>query len=110
MARENSKIITKEQLIKKISKASGVGFETTKTMYNFFEDIVKENLAQADENNDIIVKLFEGINLECNYIPAKKKKNNLTGAIINVDSKIKPKAVITKSYCEKVNHFDRETA
>jgi hypothetical protein len=38
------------------------------------------------------------------YVPAKEKKNNLTGKTSFVDSKIKPKFNITRSYVEKLNN------
>ena len=34
----------------------------------------------------------------------KAKKNNLTGQVSLVESKVKPKFNITRSYCEKLNN------
>ena len=50
------------------------------------------------------IKLFEGMSLDGVYVPEKTKKNNLTGQMNFVDSRIKPKFNITRSYREKLNN------
>ena len=50
-----------------------------------------------------IVRMFQGINFDGTYAPAKQKKNNLTGIIENVPEKVKLKANITRNYIEHVN-------
>lgn len=96
-------IITKENLIKDIAKQSNNTISDTKDFYNTFEDVIFNTLSSVDENNDVRIKLFEGITLDGTYIPEKTKKNNLTGETKLVHSKIKPKFNITRSYCEKLN-------
>ena len=61
-------------------------------------------LSSVDINGDISIKLFEGISLDGIYVLEKTKQNNLTGEISLVESKIKPKFNITRSYCEKLNN------
>ena len=57
-----------------------------------------------NEEQDVCIKLFEGISLDGIYVPEKTKTNNLTGKTNLVKSKIKPKFTITRSYCEKLNN------
>lgn len=95
---------TKECLIKEIAKQTNKTISDTKTFYNALEDIIFNTLSSVDEKQDVCIKLFEGISLNGNYIPAKEKKSNLTGQVKLVVSKVKPKFNITRSYCEKLNN------
>ena len=95
--------ITKENLIRNIAKQTNKNIYDIRIFYNALEDIVFNSLCSADEEQDVCIKLFEGISLDGKYIPEKTKKNNLTGKVSFVESKIKPKFNITRSYCEKLN-------
>lgn len=95
--------ITKEDLIKDIAKRKNKSISETRDFYNTLEDVIFETLLTVNEDKEICIKLFEGISLDGSFIPEKEKKNNLTGKLSYVDSKIKPKFNITRSYCEKLN-------
>lgn len=94
-------IISKRTLIKSIKN------HHTKTVvrdvYNMLEDEIFNSLSSVNGNKDICIKLFEGISLDGTFVSGKTKKNNLTGQVSLVHSKIKPKFNITRSYCEKLN-------
>ena len=95
--------ITKENIIREVAKQTGNTTNETRQFYNVLESIIFDNLHSVNENQDVYLKLFEGISLNGSYVPEKRKKNNLTGKTTLVDSKIKPKFNITRSYCEKLN-------
>lgn len=95
--------ITKEKLIKNIAKKTNKSIVDTKNFYNAFENVIFELLSSVNNEQDLCIKLFEGISLDGKYISEKTKKNNLTGELSFVSSKIKPKFRITRSYCEKLN-------
>lgn len=97
------KVIKKEKLIREVAKLSRNNISDVKAIYNVLEDVIFNLLSSVDENEDVCIKLFEGISLEGKYVPEKIKKNNLTGETHSVESKIKPKFNITRSYCEKLN-------
>lgn len=94
--------ISKKKLIKSI-KSSHTKF-VIKDIYNLLEDIIFNSLSSVDRKQDICIRLFEGISLDGTYASEKTKKNNLTGEVKFVESKIKPKFNITRSYCEKLNN------
>lgn len=100
---EQQIIITKENLIKDIAKQTNKNISDVKCVYNALEDTIFDILRSVDINGDVRIKLFEGINLDGTYIFEKEKKNNLTGEISLVKSKIKPKFQITRSYREKLS-------
>lgn len=95
-------IISKRSLIKSIK-----GYHTksvVKDVYNMLEDEIYNHLSSVDKKQDVCIKLFEGISLDGVFVPEKIKKNNLTGDVTFVHSKIKPKFNITRNYCEKLNN------
>lgn len=96
--------ITKESLVKDIAKKTQKNMGDVKEIYNALENAIFNILSSVNANEDMSIRLFEGISLEGSYIPEKTKKNNLTGKVSVVESKIKPKFNITRSYCEKLNN------
>ena len=95
---------TKENLIKDIAKQTNNNISDVKEIYNALENLVFDILSSVNEDRDVDIRLFEGISLDGTYVPAKEKKNNLTGKTSFVGSKIKPKFNITRSYVEKLNN------
>lgn len=96
-------VITKNKLIRNIAKQTGKSVDETKNLYNSLEDTVFDLLSSVNEKQNIYIKLFNGINLEGKYIPEKTKKNNLTGEVVLIESRIKPDVKITRRYCENLN-------
>ena len=94
---------TKENIIRDIVKQTGKNMSDVKTIYNALEEIIFTTLSSVCQDKDVCIRLFEGISLDGEYISEKTKKNNLTGKVEFVNSKIKPKFNITRSYCEKLN-------
>lgn len=96
--------ITKDALIRDIAKQTNKNIGDVKDIYNTLEKTIFDILSSVEINGDITIRLFEGISLDGVYVPEKTKKNNLTGELKLVESKIKPKFNITRSYCEKLNN------
>lgn len=95
---------TKENLIKDTAKQTGNNISDIREIFNSLEKLVFDILSSVNEDRDVDIRLFEGISLDGIYVPAKEKKNNLTGKTSLVESKIKPKFNITRSYIEKLNN------
>ena len=93
---------TKEMLIKNIANVCRRDVNTVRNIYNALEDNITNLLSSATPNTDISIRLFEGITIDSKFIPEKTKVNNLTGKVIKTTSKIKPKANITRNYCNKL--------
>ena len=100
---EESIRITKENLIRDTAKQTNKSIIDVKDIYNALEKTIFDILSSVDVNGNISIKLFEGISLDGIYVSEKTKKNNLTGKESFVESKIKPKFNITRSYIEKLN-------
>ena len=95
---------TKENLIKDIANQTNNNISDVKDVYNSLEKLIFDILSSVNSDRDVDIRLFEGINLDGVYVPAKEKKNNLTGKMSLVASKIKPKFNVTRSYIEKLNN------
>jgi nucleoid DNA-binding protein len=95
---------TKENLIKDIAKQTNKNISDVRDIYNALEKDIFDILSSVSEDQNVCIKLFEGISLDGIYIPEKTKKNNLTGKTSFVESKIKPKFNVTRSYYEKLNN------
>ena len=102
-----TKTYTKEMLVKKIAEECGKDMTTVRKIYNALEESIVELLSSADLQIDISIRLFEGITIDSSFIPEKTKVNNLTGKVITTASKIKPKANITRSYCNKLTTHNK---
>ena len=97
-------VITKEGLIRNIAKNTNNNIYDVREIYNALENIIFDTLYSVNEKQDVCIRLFEGISLDGKYISEKTKRNNLTGKLSIVESKIKPKFNITRNYCEKLNN------
>ena len=100
-ASDENGIISKKKLIKSIKDSHTK--TVIKEIYNTLECLLYNSLSSVDKKQDVSIRMFEGITLDGKFIPEKIKKNNLTGEMNLVHSKIKPKFNITRSYCEKLN-------
>ena len=98
---------TKDMLIRNIAEMCDENMSTIRNIYNLLEQNVAKLLYSADPNTNISIRLFEGITIDSTFIPEKTKINNLTGQVITATSKIKPKANITRSYCEKLTNHNK---
>lgn len=97
-------VITKESLIRNIAKNTNNNIYDVREIYNALENMIFDALYSVNEEQDVCIRLFEGISLDGKYISEKTKRNNLTGKLSYVESKIKPKFNITRTYCEKLNN------
>lgn len=105
MAKYDDKKVTytKNMLVKAVAKDCRIDKNTVKSVYESLENNVADALSTANENQNVSVRLFEGIVLDGIYVPAHEKLNNLTGEMIIAKSKISPKAHITRTYCDKIS-------
>ena len=99
---KNKNTYTKDMLIKTIAQECRESVNIVRNIYNSLEQNIYDILSTADLDNDVSIRIFEGVTLDSSFIPEKTKVNNLTGEVIVATSKIKPKANITRSYCEKL--------
>ena len=63
--------ITKENLIRDIAKQTKNSISNVKDFYNTLEDIIFDILSSVNEEQNVSIKLFEGVSLDGIYVPEK---------------------------------------
>lgn len=99
-------IVTQENLIKQIADKEDVNVATVRQILKSAEGIVFDYLSSTTPSENIIVKLMDGLSLECNYIP-KKEIHTYDNIVCKPRIWVKPK--VTRYYNRKLNrYFDKE--
>lgn len=98
-------IITQDTLIKQIADKEDINVATVREVFKSAEDIIFDHLSSTTPSENTIIKLLDGLSLECNYIPEKEIH---TYDDIVCKPKIWSKPKITRYYNRKLNgYFDK---
>lgn len=100
---KKSKTHNKESLIKKIADQTGQSIEVVRQIYNTLDTVVFNTLSSVTEEEDVKVKLFNGVTMTSTFVPSKNQMNNLTGQMIQTACKIRPKVTLSRDYKERLN-------
>lgn len=96
-------VYTKEKIIRKVTSKTVFDLPMVKYVYNAIGDVIEELLLTARPNNEVTLKLFNGLSITGTFMPSKTKTNNLTGQTIKVPSKIKVKMMASREFCDRIN-------
>ena len=94
--------ITQKDIIKDISKREGINVATVRKIFKSAEDIVFAYLSSTTPTDKTVVKLLDGLSLECKYVPPKEIHRYED---IQCDEKIWVKPKITRHYNRKLNGY-----
>ena len=98
-------IITQDALIKQIADKEDINVATVREIFKSAEDIIFDHLSSTTPSENTIIKLLDGLSLECNYIPEKEIH---TYDDIVCKPRIWSKPKITRYYNRKLNgYFDK---
>ena len=98
-------IITQDTLIKQIADKEDINVATVREIFKSAEDIIFDHLSSTTPSENTIIKLLDGLSLECTYIPEKEIH---TYDDIICKPRIWSKPKITRYYNRKLNgYFDR---
>ena len=98
-------IITQENLVKQIAEKEDINVATVRDIFKSAEDIIFDYLSSTTPSENTVIKLLDGLSLECNYIPEKEIH---TYDDITCKPRIWTKPKITRYYNRKLNgYFDR---
>lgn len=97
-------VITQDNLIKQIAESEDINIATVKKVFKSAEDLIFAHLSSTSPTDKTIIKVLNGLSLECNYIP-EKKVNTYTDIVCKEKIWVKPK--ITRYYNRRLNgYFD----
>ena len=98
-------IVTQENLVKQIADKENINAATVKKVFKSAEDIIFNHLSSTTPSQNTIIKLLDGLCLECNYIPEREIH---TYDNIVCKPRIRTKAKITRYYNRKlIGYFDK---
>lgn len=98
-------IITQENLVKQIAEKEDINVATVREIFKSAEDIIFDYLSSTTPSENTIIKVLDGLSLECNYIPEKEIH---TYDDIICKPRIWSKPKITRYYNRKLNgYFDK---
>ncbi|MBM6685396.1 hypothetical protein H9X90_05180 [Faecalicatena contorta] len=95
-------ILTQDKLIKQIAKREDINVAMVRKVFKSAEKIIFDHLSSTTPSETNIIKPFDGLSIECKYIPEKKIH---TFDDILVDEKIWAKSKITRHYNRKLNGY-----
>jgi hypothetical protein len=84
---------------------SKLAVSIVENVYSNTESKIRETLSKANSEQDVTIRLFDGISLDSKFVPETQKINNLTGEMVVRTGRIKPKANISRRYAEKLNNY-----
>lgn len=96
-------IIKRDDLVTEISNKLDLHKYSVKEVINCLEEVINGDLIKANKNEDIEIRLFNGLKLKSTYIPSHIGKNPKTNEDVIVDDKIKVIAKVTDYYNNKLN-------
>ena len=98
-------IITQDTLIKQIADKEDINVATVREIFKSAEDIIFDHLSSTTPSENTVIKLLDGLSLECNYVPEKEIH---TYDDIICKPRIWSKPKITRYYNRKLNgYFDK---
>lgn len=98
-------IITQENLVKQIAEKEDINVATVRDIFKSAEDIIFDYLSSTTPSENTVIKLLDGLSLECSYIPEKEIH---TYDDITCKPRIWSKPKITRYYNRKLNgYFDK---
>lgn len=91
--------------MKEISNKEDIEVATVRKIFKSAENIIFDYLSSTTQSENMIIKLIDGLSLECNYIP---EKTIHTYDDIVCKSRIWAKPKVTRYYNRKLNgYFDK---
>ena len=96
--------ISREDLIKHLAKECKYYQSAVRDVWDKTEEYIYDTLANLPEDEDIVIKLFNGIRIEASVNPAKEKFVFYKGKNYTVSENVKMKIKFSRYAKEKVNN------
>lgn len=95
-------IITQDNLVKQIAEQEELNTETVRRVFKSAERIIFHYLSSTTPSEHTVIKLLDGLSLECSYIPPRRIH---TYDDILCEPRIWTKPKITRYYNRKINGY-----
>ena len=94
--------ITQDSLIKQIAEKEDIDIATVRQIFKSAEGIVFDYLSSTTQSDKNVIKILDGLSLECKYIPEKEIH---TYEDIVCKPRLKARSKITRYYNRKLNGY-----
>lgn len=105
MDKKKKVVISREDLIKHVAKSCKQYQSSVREVWDTTEEYVYTLLASLPEDEELVVKLFNGIRIEAEVIPAKDKYVPYAGRSYEVSEYVKLKVRFSRYLKEKINNM-----
>lgn len=95
-------VITKENFIERIANKEDIDTATVRKIFKSAEDIIFACLSSTSPSENTVIKLLDGLHLECTYIP-ETTIHRYDDIICK--PRIRAKARLTRHYNRKLNKY-----
>ena len=95
-------VYKKKEFIRLVAEESGYYQNAIKDIFDGVEAVLERLMSEANSEDQLEVKIFEGLTVGTKYYPAKKAMNPKTGEKITTDEHIYPVAKYTQAYQNKI--------
>jgi nucleoid DNA-binding protein len=95
-------VYKQKEFIKLVAEESGYYQNAIKDIFDGVEAVLERLMSEANSEDQLEVKIFEGLTVGTKYYPAKKAMNPKTGKKITTDEHIYPVAKYTQGYQNKI--------
>ena len=95
-------VITQDKLISKLAEMERTDIASVRSLFAALEQIVYDSLSSAEVSQDVVIKILNGIRLECTYVPEHEVNQGLFKNQ-KCAPRLKAKAEVTRYYNRKLN-------
>lgn len=97
--------VTREEIIRTLSKKSGYTMQDIRHLLHCMDDVVLDELRNVKPNEAISVQIVQGVKLECIPVEARMGKNPANQEDIECPATCKIKAKISRDLKEKLQDY-----
>ena len=90
--------ITRENMIDLLSEKSGYWKKDVRELLKCMDEVVFENLCDADDDSDVSIQLVQGIKVSAHIVPERDRVDPRTQEPIVVKATVKPACKFSQDY------------
>lgn len=102
-------VITREQMIKRLSEKSGYYQKDIRELLKHLDDVVFECFGEVTDDEEIMIQLVQGIKVGCSIQPERTRKDPRTQEDIVCKPTCKPKSRFSEEFRKTIqNQYDTQ--
>ena len=82
--------VTKDQMARELAEKSGYYLKDVKVLLSAMDDYVKEVFAEVTDEEEVSIRIVEGIAIGCKVVPERERVNPQDQSPVVVKATVKP--------------------